>query len=352
MSAQKAFKTLSANDYRRIVKQKPHGAYLFCGGEEYMKQHCLAETRKAVTEDATLAAFNILRFAMDGDSLPAEEIMNALNSPPMFCERHLIELAASDLNSASEELLDALCELASAVDEETVFILTAGENELSLGDLPKNRPSKAFSKLCEAFSPVLFEAETPAKLAAWIAKHFASDGITADSDLCYALMRRCGHSMLILASETDKLCEYLHARNRKELARQDIEAVSCEYTELGDFAFSNAILARDRSAAFAILGVMRSNREKPELILASVTGIFANMSFVRALTDCGLTVSETASRLGVNEYRVTLWQRALLNTSAEQLDRLCALCMEADVAMKTSAADKFVVIDRMLAAAL
>ena len=351
MSAKAALNVMDASDYRKLLKQKPSGAFLFCGSEEFMKQYCIGETRKYITDDKSLAAFNIMRFS-GIDSLFTSGISNAMSTPPMFCERHMVELSDIDLNSAKEEVLDELIFLAQSCDEDTVFIVNCADDELTVGDISKNRPSKAFAKLAAAFKAVVFEPEPPSKLASWISKHFLASGVAADARLCYALMERSGHSMTALSHEIDKLTSYVLANGRKVLTDEDIAEVACQNAEFGEFAFSNAILERNRSAAYAILDVMKANREKPELILASVTGIFSNMNNVKVLSDCGLSSAEIASRLGVNEYRVTLWQRASKNTDAKTLDRLIHICLDADLDMKTSAADKFVVIDRMLALAL
>ena len=57
---------MTAADYRRRLKsaQPPlTGAFLFCGGEEYLKRNALESTRAAVVGEGDAAAFNLHRYS-------------------------------------------------------------------------------------------------------------------------------------------------------------------------------------------------------------------------------------------------------------------------------------------------
>lgn len=343
---------MTAADYRRRLKsaQPPlTGAFLFCGGEEYLKRNALESTRAAVVGEGDAAAFNLHRYSALDAAFRFADLAGALDSPPFFADRKLLELHDFPFDSASESQLAALENLLREGDfSDTVLILYAKEEELDTGT-PK-RPGKAllrFGKLCEI---VLFEKETPARLAGWIARHFAAEQIECTSAQCSMLLERCGSSMFLLSNEIAKLCAYVKSHGRSRLEDGDIAALVSSYTDSEGFAFSNSILSGTAADAYAILGEMKARRERPELILATLSGIFSDMVRIAALSEGSLSLREISERLKIHEYKISLMQHAMRGKTSTQLLDILALCADADRRIKTSAADSYIVLERLIAA--
>ena len=210
----------SAAEFRRAVKRGLSGCYLFCGEEAFMARHCLAEARAAVNADPAMAAFSLLRLSGSAEDLTMDAIAAAASVPPMFCERKLVEVHELDYaslsSSALEELCDALDRSSGLTD--TAVILYATPAELDPGS--RKKPSALLRTLAAHLCVVRFDSQTPAQLASWLIRHFAAEGITAESAQCYELMKQCGHSMDVLSGETEKLCAILHARGENRLTEQ------------------------------------------------------------------------------------------------------------------------------------
>lgn len=341
---------MTSADFRREVKQSLAGAYLFYGSEEYLKRHCLSLARKSTGTDGEGADFNLLRLSGEGKTLG--EIAAALEdffaSPAFFSSQKLAEVHECMLLKPNDADLERLCGVLGSIrdDRENVLILYVNEQEFDPGT--EKAPSKTFRALAKVLKPVSFEPESTAKLASWVERHFASDGISADPLLCSDLVSFSGHSMTALSQEVDKLSCYLLFYGRKELKREDISLVSSSVLEIDAFDFSNAILANDRTRAFAILGDMKGKKEDPLLILGSVSKIFSDLCLVKSLMNRGKQKDEIAKAIHLHEYPTSLRMRAAAGKSYEALSKAVSLCLDTDVKMKSTPHDKYLLLEMLV----
>lgn len=342
---------MNAADYRRLLKSGIRGAYLFFGKEEYMKRFCLTETRKSITDDITLATFNIMRFSGADSEFSFGRIAGALSSPPVFCNKKLIELHDLDIENLNDESFDELERLTAAASEseDCIFIIYTGGNEFDAGT--EKRRTKTYERLTRMMlTAVEFDYETPAKLIPWLIKHFSAGGIAAGAEQCGLLIRRCGTAMDILSGEAAKLCAFIHAKGRSNLTEDDIEAVTCAVTEDEEFALSNAVLSGEPARAFAVMRELKAKKEKPELILAGISGVLCGIKLVSVLSAAGMSVRDIAQKTKIHEYRVGLYQKSLRQRGFADIDRLLDLCAETDYKIKSTGLDSYMLIDRLIAA--
>jgi len=339
---------ITAAEFRRKLKAPFTGAFLFYGREEYLKRSCLESCRALIGDPPDAAALNIQRFSGQNSDFSLRSVEDALISPPFFAERKMIEISDIDFNSAGESALADWEKLLSGADfRDTLLIIQAKEEEFSPGT-PK-RPTKLFTRFDGLLTLVAFEQETPARLAGWIARHFAAEHILIQPAQCHALLDRCGHSMFILSHEIAKLCAYIKANQRDRLEDEDIRLVTCAYAETEEFAFSNRILEGDSAGAYALLADMKAKKERPELILASISGVFSDMCRIAVLTEASLPAKDIAARLKLHEYKVSLYQKAMRGRSAESMQNILRRCGEADLKIKNSSVDSYIIIERLIA---
>ncbi len=340
---------MNAADYRRQLKTGLTGTFLFCGEEEYMKRFCLEETRKSITEDESTAAFNIVRFCGSDGDFSFGRIADFLSVPPFFCKKKLAELHDFDFASPGESAFTELAALISKTtgDDGNIFIIYAAEGAFDAGT--ERRRTKLFDRFSEILTVVEFVYEVPAKLAAWLNKHFQAENITAGPEQCSALIQRCGPAMYSLSGETAKLCAYLHAAGRNKLTDADIRLVTCAAAGDEDFALSNAVLTGDTKKMFRALEELKAKKEKPELILSEISGALNGLKLTRVLSEEGLTVRDIALKTKQNEYKISLYQKNMRRRSTEELDALLVLCADTDWKIKSTGLDNYMLIDRLAA---
>lgn len=339
---------LTSNDFRLKLKAAPSGMFLFFGEEDFMKQWCLRELRKSISPDGDV--FNITRLSAADPDFSLRTFADVCSALPVFADARMTELHETDFTSLSEARLNAFCDTLRAIAPDmqgesyrNVLVIYTSADEFDGGTV--NRPSAILKKLGEIVTPVRFDYESPARLNAWIEKHFAAAQIISPPDARNALIARCGKSMVSLEKEIDKLIAYLGAHGENRLTEEAIREVTPEHTEINAFDFSNALLARDADAALTILADMKLRREKPELILGSVIRVVDDLCTVRCALDSGLGSREIASKLGMHEYKAGLYVKAASKLSAERLRGDVERCAAADLQIKASGLDSYTILD-------
>ncbi len=322
-------------DFRRQIKSAPRAGYLFFGDEDYLKLHALRLSRELLSPDPALAFFNELR--LDGMDFEPSRLVDALMPLPMMAERKLITLTGLNFNTMRQGELDSLCEALSLLREYdyNTLILSVAADAFNPGILPK-RPSATLKALAEHLTPVQFDTCSTSKLLAWVQKHFAHYGIEADATVCAALPERCGHSMFVLANEIDKLSHYLLANGQTVATVEAVRLVCASNAEYDAFALTNAVTEGRQEDALAILADLRFRRVEPTIVLGEVTRTVSDMVAVHAMTREGVPTAEIASVLGIHEFKVGLFQKALRATNPRRLARAIDACNEADAALKLS----------------
>lgn len=322
-------------DFRREMKSTPAAGYLFFGEEDYLKSFAVKTAREVICPDPTFAFFNELK--LEALDFTPQKLLDALMPMPMMADRKLVLVSGLNFNTMKPNELDELCDVLAELEhyDYNVLIITVASDCLDPGYLPK-RPSAVLTRLCEHLTAVSFERSTPAKLAAWIQKHFAHNGVEASPEFCAQMVDFCGKDMFVLANEIDKLSFYLRSHGRTSPTQEDLRRVCISTVEYDAFAFTNAIMENRQSAALEILADYRFRRVEPILILSDVIRVICEMVSVRAMSAEGAPAAEIASVLKLHEFKVGLYQKSLRNTSPERLRRALDACLAADTSLKLS----------------
>ncbi|MBQ7336736.1 MAG: DNA polymerase III subunit delta [Clostridia bacterium] len=322
-------------DFRKELKGTPRAGYLFFGDEDYLKAFAVKQARETLCPDPTYAFFNEIK--LDAVDFEPQKLFNALTPLPMMADRKLVTLSGLNFNTMRPTELDALCDVLASLPEYdyNVLIVTAAADCLNPGYLPK-RPSSILTKLGEFLTPVQFDRCTTAKLAAWVQKHFAHNGVEVSPALCSVFPEYCGHSMYILANEIDKLSYYVRSHGKTQATEEEMHLVCTPANEYDAFAFTNAIMEGKPDAALAILADYRFRRMDPLMILSDVTRVICDMISVRAMAAEGMPNAEIATVLKLHEFKVGLYRKSLSRASEKRLQNALEACCSADRALKLS----------------
>ena len=323
-------------DFRKELKSGPRAGYLFFGEEDYLKTFAIRQAREQLCTDPTFSFFNEMR--VDAVGFTPDKLMDALMPMPMMADRKLVILSGLNFNTMRQNELDDICEVLASLNDYdyNLLIVNAAADCLDVGYLPKS-PSTALKKLGEHLTPVQFDRCTNAKLASWIRKHFAHNGVEASPEFCNAMPEYCGHGMFELANEIDKLSYYTRSHGLTEATVENMHRVCTPAEEYDAFAFTNAIMDGKHDEALAILADYRFRRIDPLLILGEVTHLICDMLAIRAMTADGTPNSEIGAILKIrSEFKIKLYQRNLRNVTEKRLLRALDACNAADAALKLS----------------
>ena len=322
-------------DFKKEIKSTPRPVYLFFGDEDYLKSFSLKLARDTLCPDPSFAFFNDIR--LDAVGFESAALVDALMPMPMMEERKIVTLTGLNFNTMRQGELEELCTAMEALDEYdyNTLIVVAAADCLNPGILPK-RPSQTLTKLAEHLTPVQFERCGTQKLAAWVQKHFAHNGVAADSAFCQAFPEYCGHSMYVLAGEIDKLSYYVLSHGRTTVTEKEMRLVCTPAAEYDAFAFTNAIMEGKSEMALAILADYRFRRVDPLIILGDVSRVICDMLAVKEMCDEGLTNAQISSVLKLHEFKVGLYRKSIAASSPTRLFRALDACLDADKALKLS----------------
>ena len=345
--AKKKAETITGGQFRALMKTPSAGVFLFYGDENYQKHGELALLRKKLFGERGDSDFD--HYIFTDDNFDGGALMSAMLAPPMTGEYKLVELYCltyADLRRKEDKkaVEDALS--AAADSDDTITIIYTTSENFDPG-LPK-KPSE-WMKLFTAYAvPVSFEHEPTNRLVAWVQKRFTSDKITAENNECIYLIDSVGHDMSTLAGEIDKLRAYIHSKERDKLYTADIDYVCCHNREIGAFDFANAIIDARCDKAFETLAELKAENEKPLSILSQITSIYMDMLSLKLYMDAGISIDEAAKRLGISAYPAKLRAAKAKLCTKGALEAIIELCAATDSAMKSTAADEFVLLERLI----
>ena len=334
----------------RIKSGRLAGCFLLAGEEDYLKRYYLGEIRRAAVTDEAFAPFNHIVF--DGQDMTLAALADAIKAPPMFSDTKLIEWKYPPLGKMREGELKTLEEILDTLpdyDYNTIAIIVAAE-ELDLGN--EKRPSKIARRLGERMNILNFERSGDTQLLAWLKRHFDNEGIAVDRESLEAMIFRSGRSMDILHSEVKKLSAYLKANGRNALSAADVAEVCSSTPESDTFALSNAILERNKRAAFAALDEMKRQRTDCTMIVGMMAKTYSELLSVTSLKDDGVDVSEIESATGIHPYKVKSYLKASRLFKAGAPAAILGELSRVDVGMKWGGVTGYTAIEMFISKCL
>lgn len=337
---------MTPTEFGKLIKSDLHGVFLFYGEEQYLKQHYLGLAKKSACENGDSS----ISISGEGRTLDdiCIELSQTASMPSLDMSKRFIVLYDIEWKKAKEEHLGYLEDCANELkdyDDVVVIINTRPEN-FDAGT--EKKPSKLLASISKYIQCVSFPKETPARLAAWIQKHFAANKINASPETCNMLIKYCGRDMTTLNHEITKLSAYVMQSGRSTVNADDIHKVSCFNNEIDTFDFKNAILNGNSERAFSILSDMILHKEAPELILGSIMKIYTDLYTVKMLNEGGMVKSDISKKTGIHEYSVGLYLQRTAVLSKAGLEKALSLCKEADTKIKSSNLDSYETIEILL----
>ena len=323
---------MDINEFKSRIKSGAlSGCFAFAGEEDYLKRYYLGELRSAIVTDEAFAPFNHRVF--DGEDVKLAAILDAVKAPPMMADYKLVEWHYPDFSSMKEsELsdLEMLLETRAEYGYTTIAFLV-GEDGVDLGT-PKKK-SKFITRFEKHIEFLRLDRSTDAQLAQWIRRHFEAAGVTFAQDVPTSLIFRSGHSMQQLKNEIDKLVAYAKA-NGISLSSREVELIATATTECDTFAFSNAILARDKQGALTALDDMKSRRVDPTVIIGMNSKVVCDLVNVAELVDDGVSLDDIAKALSMNAYKLKLYAASAKKLGRARCEAMLAELSHVDTSSK------------------
>ena len=319
----------------KLKSGDPSGWYVICGEEEYLKRYYRNEIRKLIVPDGDpFSLFNHSVFD-GGADFDIMAFIESVKSPPMMSEHKLIEWQFADLGRLKEKELARLADLAESKADYpyATVVISALPDGFDMGT--QKKPTKIFKTISEHFDVLNFEKSSDAQLSAWIAKHFAAEGIAVSKETVAAILMRVGHSMQTLSFEIDKLSAYALAHGRKEVNETDVAEICSTSIESDAFAISNAIIEKNTEKAFLALLDMKMQRIDATVILAQLSKTYADLMSVALFSEEGKSAADTAAIMKFHPYKLGLYMTAAKKLGSERIAASLSSLIKTDASSKS-----------------
>lgn len=352
---------MTYDEFRKTLSPSLKGSFVLFGDEDYLKRDALERARQAVIADPSMREF-CHTVIHDGDIAAAEA---ELSLPSMLGGDRLIELHGLEPEKMKENDFSALCEIMAQDNVLFVVYIEAGrlseyqyapkKSEKKGADKKGEKEEKAdtrsrFVRLSETATLVECKRQDRSRLTKWILRHFEVSGLNADTQAADALLSLVSFDMFILKNEIDKLIAFAKSKGSDRVTERTVRYVCSSYTEIGAFDFANAILARNKRRAFDILSDMKKRKEPAQVVLAQVAKVSSELLSVKTLAESGMNLSEMGKALKMKDYPLRLRLDCVKSRSFAEISAMCKRCHSADVALKSSPIEPYIVLEELILA--
>jgi DNA polymerase-3 subunit delta len=231
-------------------------------------------------------------------------LADAVASPPFMSDFKFIEWKYPQfdkMNVGELDALERLCELVNSTGY-TVLAFFVADGDLDTGT--DKRPSRFVKRFGEKMGIIRLDKSTDAQLISWLKKHFDAEGVGVTREALEALIFRSGHSMQVLHSEVIKLSAYAKANGLDGITPSTVNKVASSTAESDAFALSNAILDRNKKAAYDALAELKSQRTEPVIIISMMSRIYSDLVAISLLLSDGLGAKDIEAQLKMNSYKL------------------------------------------------
>ena len=351
MAENKNVQIMTADAFAKEAERGVHGAFLFFGEEDFVKERRLAALRKTVMTAEGFEAFNHFKISFSGASpLSRDEIFSSLydavDAMPMMQDQKFIEVRDLSLEKIQAAELDALVSACRKAGEDTVLIIFCRESELLCGY--RFDQSATFKKISSVAVPVRFTVLTKGKLVAYAKKVLAAENVTLTDAAADTLCDMCALKMTALTGELSKISAYastLDCENKTidETTVRDICSESAAEEE--PFALVDAMQKWNVSGMLDVLARSKDMREEPIAVVAKMARVYVDMLLIKSAMNASMSSFDISKKLKMNAYRVDKYVLSLGRVPIDLIGRALEKLYELDLKLKSTQSDAWTMIE-------
>lgn len=172
---------------------------------------------------------------------------------------------------------------------------------------------------------------------------FSKEHIKINKLYCADIVERCKNDPLLLGNEFAKLCAYAKAFNKKQIAEEDIDLMVSYEPEQNIFKLGNAVLKDDLNYAYSALTKLFAQAQQSTAIVGSLRFVFSDLLIAKLALMGRHSEAELhndfKNTFKGKTFRIKNALKTAQNFSLEAICNCITILKEADVTLKTSAAE-------------
>lgn len=327
-------KQIKAKDFAR--------AYCFYGSENYLKQQYVKLMAAGIVPKGG-EFFNLHRF--EGKETDVDEIAQAAEALPVCSEKTCVIVRDWNAESASASESKKLKEFLGDLPESCVVIFWMDTLEV----LPKKSSKwKTFINQFSKSGEVLeLDRRTDTALVKLVCDGAAKRGCIIEKPTANYFLSVVGTDLQTVYQELDKLCFYVKSG---EITRRAVDDAAVKDINANVFELARALLRREHERAYHILDELFAQKEEPVSILYALSSAYIDMYRVKVASISGDGYSRLTAAFSYRgkEFRLKNAARDGSRLTLEQLRKSLDILFKADTMLKSSVADKRIVLEETL----
>jgi len=319
-------KDLKSGEFARV--------YLFYGEEEYLKRSYGKQLRDRTVGETDSLDYHVFT----GKNPDVAAIYDAVASYPVMSDKKLVVVEDYNPDEGKEETWKDIQAVIPDVPEDTVLVFTL-QGEPGAG---KGRMA-ALAKLVSKHGAVcLFKAAEKDDLTAWARRHFAALGRTADPAAVSRLLSVCDNAMDNLYNEIQKICAYAEG---PKVRAEDVDAVATPSLDAKLYSLSDKLASRDYDGCLTLTDELLGQKAE---VMAIASTLYRTVIQLHRIKLCGPSAQERnalCKTMGMRDFVFNKYAHATERMTKAFLRRALSACLDADDALKSSRADKRIVLE-------
>ncbi len=305
--------------------------YVIYGSDLKAKQEFV---QKLISDSDITEAFNktILK-----DDFSLEDIITTAQTVPFGAWNRCVVVYDFLWEKLKKKELKILKECLSSLSNNTTLIFVRTEENLL-------QPAKKLLTTLFASAKVMeLNIRSDQESAEMLQNMFRGEHIKISKFSCADIVERCKNNPLLLSNEFAKLCAYAKAFNKEQIAEEDIDLMVSYEQEQNIFKLGNAVLKGDLNYAYSALTKLFAQAQQATAIVGSLRFVFsdlliAKLALMERHSEAELQ-NDFKNMFKGKTFRIKNALKTAQNFSLEAICNCVTILKEADISLKTSAAE-------------
>lgn len=305
--------------------------YVIYGSDLKAKQEFV---QKLISDSDITEAFNktILK-----DDFSLEDIITTAQTVPFGAGNRYVVVYDFLWEKLKKKELKILEECLNSLSNNTTLIFVRTEENLL------QPAKKLLTTLFASAEVVELNIRSEQESAEMLQNMFRGEHIKISKFSCAGIVERCKNNPLLLSNEFAKLCAYAKAFNKEQIAEEDIDLMVSYEPEQNIFKLGNAVLKGDLNYAYSALTKLFAQAQQATAIVGSLRFVFsdlliAKLALVGRHSEAELQ-NDFKNTFKGKTFRIKNALKTAQNFSLEAICNCVTILKEADIALKTSAAE-------------
>ena len=271
------------------------------------------------------------------DDFTLEDIITTAQTVPFGAGKRCVIVYDFLWEKLKKKELKVLEECLSSLSSNTMLIFVRTEENLL------QPAKKLLTTLFTVAEIVELNVRSEQESAEMLQNMFSKEHIKINKLSCADIVERCKNDPLLLGNEFAKLCAYAKAFNKKQIAEEDIDLMVSYEPEQNIFKLGNAVLKGDLNYAYSVLTKLFAQAQQSTTIVGSLRFVFSDLLIAKLALIWHHSEAELhndfKNTFKGKTFRIKNALKTAQNFSLEAICNCVTILKEADITLKTSAAE-------------